>query len=102
MFPKHGTAAERKGTEAAVWLTHRQPGRAAGAAGGTNACVGPKACVGSGGGLFACGVVHGSAVRHGSLLFFGSFWVGGGCCLSCDFLELLNCKRTKKDEKKKK
>ena len=64
MFPKHGTAAQHKGTEAAVWLTHHQPGRAAAAAAaGMNAFVGLKACVSSEGRLFACDVVAVFAVR---------------------------------------
>lgn len=96
MFPKHETAAQHKGMEAAAWLTHHQPGRAAVADDDVNVSVGPKACVSSEGKLFACDVVVVFAMRQGLPLYFGSFWVRGGCCLSCDFSKLLNCKRTQK------
>lgn len=73
MFPKHGTAAQHKGMEAAVWLTHHQPGRAAVADDDTNVFVGLKACTSGEGRLFACDVVAVFAMRQGFPLYSGSF-----------------------------
>lgn len=95
-FPKHKTAAQHKVVEVEVWLTHRQPGRAAVAEDDIKAFVGLKACVSSEGRLFAHDVVAVFARRQGLSLNFGYFWIRGHCCFSCDFLKVLNCKRTKK------
>lgn len=50
-----------------------------------------KACVSSKGRLVAFDVL---AVYP--MLYVGSLWVREACCLTCDFLKLLNCKRMKK------
>lgn len=85
MFSRQGKAAQYRGS-----LAHLSPAWAGPAVADDagNAFVWLKACVSSKGRWVVFDVV--------AVLCVGSLWVRQACCLSCDFLKLLNCKRTKK------